>query len=298
MARVSLEQILYAKLSYNNRQYDRIVEILFYRKEKMFPALDPALLNLTISDIQGIHHSTYLRQDVERFNPYQTIPNGITPPTYYECLSVLNTFMPLSCKGQRSYDHPVILDLDNTDGTTMALQTRYPKCIIYCSNLKAYSLHNGLDMYNVMGDKRTPRTIKEYLLMYNSRGADFAFCVDQEHFDLMRQVTHAIQSLDRGTILALRVSNFESGRVMRVIEYMLYWFKDVTIYKCATMSCVSNECYIVGIIKLHYEGDRGILHGLSEVKQFITDARNSIRDHVDNTDVADPLSLTNEYIGM
>ena len=265
----------------------------------MLPSVEASLLALRTDNTtsENAPRDTYMALHVAAFNPYQTMI-GITPSTYYECLSILNAFTPLSCARSRGYDKMVVLDLDPTDGCTMALQTRYPRCIIYCSSLKVYGTQCGLDARDIMCEKRTPRTITEYMLMYNARGADFAFCVDQDVFDLSRQVTYGMTALNIGTTMALRVNNVNSVRVRRAIAIMLPWFTEVTVYKCATMSCVNSECYVVGVGKLKHGDSKGELRGLDAMESFIRRAQTSIMSRVDNTDIAHPLTLKNEYIGL
>jgi hypothetical protein len=260
-------------------------------------ALDSVLYGLESTDEDITLDTTdFFVNDIHNYNPYQTIPNGITPNTFWECLSVLNGFTPLSPKGQKDYQVSVILDLDPTDGCTMALRGRYPYSIIYCSSLKKWSKYADVKAELIMSDRRTPRTITEYLLTYNDRGCDFAFCVDQPEFDLQRQVHYSTSALKPGASIAIRIKDFESDRVNHMIDYILPMFDSVWIYKCATMSCVSNEAYVVGVSKRKSHGE-GNLQGLEEVREYIARSKTSVVARIDNTHNATINSLTNEYMG-
>ena len=189
-------------------------------------ALESCLYGLRTEVVtEDIHtRTTFSSNDIRRYNPYQTIPNGVTPSTFWECLSILNNFTPLSNKGEKDYDQSVILDLDPTDGCTMALRGRYPNCIIYCSSLKTISTNSNIDATLLMTHRRTPRTIVEYLLTYNGRGCDFAFCVDQPEFDLLRQVFYSHKALKVGASMVVRVKDFRNPDV---INFMLPLFDVV-----------------------------------------------------------------------
>ena len=265
-------------------------------------ALDPVLLQLNTTTNTTTKATTFTYNDIIRYNPYHGY--GSDHATYWECLSILNTFTPLSCSEHKDYDVSVILELDPTDGCTRALRMRYPNCIIYCSNLKQLNKKSRLDTRCIMADRRTPRTITEYLLTYNCRGADFTMCYDQPDYDLVRQVHYCAIATKPGAIMAARVKDFTRSIVQEAIEEMLSWFFEVWIYKCATMSCINNEAYLVGINKQSTHLAKGTLReatqllGINEVKNFIATSKASIVDRIDNTAIADVNSLVNAYTGL
>lgn len=264
-------------------------------------ALDKSLLQLNrtsrqISDESSVNND-FGKKSVLKYNPYQTIPTEQFPNTYWECLSVLNTFTPLSCEGKKSYERSVILDLDLTDGASRALRVRYPRCIIYCSSLKTLTPESNADTGVTISGKRIPRTICEELLMYNTGGADFAFCV-HDYFDIDRLVKYSIGALKPESTLAIRVKDYTSSTSSKAIEQMLESFSEVWVYKCATMSCITNECYLVGVNKARFGNAAGTLIGADTVRKFISQSKESIIEGIDNTSLVRIESVKNNYIGI
>lgn len=250
-------------------------------------SLDPALDTLqTIEAGQITEQSSYSTSAIRKYNPYEELASE--PKTYYECLSVLNTFTPLACPSTISYDTYCVLDLDLSGGCYKAIQDRYPRASIYSSSLSGN------------GDRRTPRTVKEYLLSRNRFGADFAFCIDTPEFNLERQVRHATEALFQESTLAVRITNLpHTQKVRRVIEYMCLWYQEVHAYKAATMSCVRDECYLIGRGKLTREATTPTtISGLDVVSKFAADSRASVSAGVDNTNVADVEALKIFYLGL
>lgn len=240
-------------------------------------ALDPLLEELEQANYAG-SSSTYQTASVYKYNPYETLKT--MPRTYYECMSLLDAFSVISCPGEGSQDTCCIMDLDTSGGCAKAIRSRYPRASVFS-----------------LETRRTPRTLKEYLLSRNRFGADFAFCVDNEAFDLERQVRHATEALFVGSILVLRVDSIYSSRVANVIDNMLYMYKQVGVYKCATMSCVRDECYVVGLDKLMSPSEKPTyLQGVEVVEEFTRMSRSSVLSRVDNTHIAKPESLVASYL--
>lgn len=247
-------------------------------------ALDPVLTELR-TVLEASPRRTFTTKDIHKFNPYETIQDE--QRTYYECMSILNTFVPMSCPSSISQDKWCVMDMDLTGGCRKAIQHRYPNAIVFSSSLSG----NGM--------MRTPRTVKEYLLSRNRYGADFSFCIDSKEFDIARQVMHATDALTISGMLALRLSDPYTTKVGKAIEHMLWRFKEVWMYKCATMSCVRDECYVIGVGKVYgISTTPTVVMGQEVVEKFVDAARSSVASGVDNTNIASPESLRSMYKGI
>lgn len=223
---------------------------------------------------------------MRKYNPYEQLCDGVEK-TYYECMSILNVFVPLACPSTINYDTYCVLDLDLSGGCYKAIQHRYPRASVYSSSLSGN------------GDRRTPRTVKEYLLSRNRFGADFSFCVDTEEFNLDRQVRHATEALFQESTISVRIASPYTKKARATMDYMCLWYKEVHAYKAATMSCVKDECYLVGRKKLTREADTPTtVVGLEVIAEFVQASRESVSAGVDNTDVADVEALKVWYMGL
>lgn len=192
-----------------------------------------------------------LRRSIEAYNPFESIV-GATPVSFYETLAILNEFLPiteLTTAGQTNIFS--VLDLDATEGFSMALYRRYPnfRCYGVMNTLTAMKWdfdRSGLPMSNFNLASSTPRTLLSRVLSYNQRGILISYAtLTTADPHRLRAAVNSL-AVDGTVLLRLDYTKVPVAELGNLTEA----FEEVTAYKPAVTSSISTEIYIVGLRKL------------------------------------------------
>jgi 23S rRNA U2552 (ribose-2'-O)-methylase RlmE/FtsJ len=255
-------------------------------------------------DVKGGKYvvNTNLRA-MHNYNPFETICGNTTPVSCYETLAVLQEFQLLGC-GDNTFSY---VDLDSTEGFSLAIQGRYPGAYGYGlyntpSRVKWDFDRNGLDMDNFNLDSSTPRTLLARSLYYNSQGVHISFIdLPTDGYDAyLRAGTNALAK-DGSCLVRFDYQDVN----VSLLECLQSMFERLQLYKPAVTSASSSECYLVCLYKkesTYYERESthpdpilGSQVAILEAQRLI--AEYSIAHHVDNRDVASVNKARIQYLG-
>ena len=189
-----------------------------------------------------------------KFNPFESIV-GISPISIYETSSIIQEFKILGCvSGSNTKKEFSYLDLDDTEGFSMAIQGRCPKSYCYSvyntsSRLKWNFDRNNLAAQNFNLDSSCYKTLLARVLLYNTRGIIISFVS-------ISSTESYIKSKLRTGVNCLSVA----GTCLIRLDYAdIHWtyfepleemFNQIVIYKPAVTSATSTECYMVCLDKI------------------------------------------------
>ena len=201
-----------------------------------------------------------------RFNPFESIV-GITPITFYETLAILNQFNVLGCT--RGFSNPAefsYLDLDDTEGFSMAIQGRCPRA--YCYSLYNTSQRrkwnferNGLDTENFNLDSSCYKTLLARSLLYNTQGLLVSFVsLTLEESSIWSKIRTGVNVLSVGGTCLIRFdyaqadavadAQAEPDIILKHLTSLESMFQELIIYKPAVTSATSTECYLICLNKI------------------------------------------------
>lgn len=182
-------------------------------------------------------------QAVRNFNPYEILNDNL-PPTFYEILSLYNNFMSVACTTRRTSSYFRALDLDTSYGFTMATQGKYSKAFI----LGMPSVYKDIDR-SVFDMSRLHIESQTYEALETScnedGGCDVVFCSEVDEEENIRRFGLCVDLTSSLGTFFYRTFDPESHNTKSLVLRYSKFFATVSLYKPATTSCVSKECYVV-----------------------------------------------------
>jgi hypothetical protein len=263
-----------------------------------------------------------LSRDIVRYNPLQSLNDPQIPSTFYETLSLISTFKPISCVNNIDPIKFVYLDLDETEGHSMAVQGRYPSALCYALSTKRWDFdHNGLNIRNFELESSNVLSLLSRCLHYNRRGINLSFGTQASSLEITQERLMAcVNVLQEGGYLFFRITNLLTKYMPTIWSILLNKFDLLTLYKPATCMCIYDQCYIVGtgrnknIDKWKFENinhnNDNYLGNVSErdedsfnqqfniLRQYKHRAINGINAKENNTSLYDVDKAKVEYIGL
>lgn len=254
-----------------------------------------------------------LKEAAFRFNPFETIV-GNTPVSCYETLSIINEFRLFGCNGgSRNPTKFVYLDLDDTEGFSMALQGRFPNSLCYGlanskTRVKWDFFKSGLEYVNFDLESSSYKSVMSRCIYYNSRGIPLSyltFGMDEPHIAAKLRAAVNVLSVNGNCIIKLVDYNLIPLEYLRPLVGV---FKKLIIYKSAVTSSSEMEANIICLEKYEGQGydvrlvDGKIPHkiadGLLLLETQRLAAEYSISKFVDNRTCYDVSAAKIDYLGM
>jgi len=242
------------------------------------------------SSTQNLTINTSLR-DIRKFNPFELIP-GETPISCYESLAVFNDFSLVSCNNGINPANFTYLDLDDTEGFSIAVQGRYPNALCYGLGNRLGSIKwnfdkNGLNSSKFDLSSSSYKALLAKTLHYNSRGILLSYCtLNEDELDITAKLRATINVLGTGGSAIIRINDYTSDKSLELLTPLDELFEDLFLYKSAVTSCVSTECLLICLRKDNRRDEEDKIIPMSYEVEKIDRSGGLLRKQIENLEEA------------
>jgi len=251
------------------------------------------------NDLSGVDIS-----DIARYNPFQELNRQpvVVPVSFFETLSILRVFNPITCNQGIDASKFVYVDLDITEGFSMAMQGRFPKSLCYALSSKRWNFsRNGMNWKNFELESSTYESILERVLDYNCRGINISYCSqDDSDIETETRINTCMLVLQSGGMMILRLTNPETSHASCLWNKLSYFFGKLTLYKPATTMCLTMECYLIAENRRIKDGTQAsgdFEEQLSLIREYKHTSIKGIKQYKDNRALYDIDRAMIEYMG-